>query len=54
MPQAGESSFMYALAQGVRHALRRRRSQSLIDDVDLRRSPVMDQVPPPRAINPVD
>ena len=54
MPRAGERSMWYPLVQGIRHALRRRTSPSSIDNFDRRKSPVMDHVPPPRPINPVE
>jgi hypothetical protein len=54
LPQARERSLLYPLAQGIRHALRRRRSPSFADDGDLRGSPVIDHWPGPRPIKPAD
>jgi len=54
MPQAGERSLWYPLARGIHHALRRRPSWSLDDSGDRHRSVVIDHLPPPRPINPID
>jgi hypothetical protein len=51
MPQAGEWSVVYPVVQGLRQAMRRRSS---IDSVDVRRSPALEQLPPPRPVHPVE
>jgi hypothetical protein len=51
MPQAGEWSVVYPVAQGLRQAARRRSS---VDSVDVRRSPALEQLPPPRPVHPVE
>jgi hypothetical protein len=54
MPQSGERSLVYPLAHGIRHAACRSRPQSSIDNVDFGRWPRLDQLPPPRPVNPVE
>jgi hypothetical protein len=54
MPQAGERSLWYSAVQGIHHALRPRPTQTFNNDVDLRRPPVIDRLPPPRPVNLVD
>jgi hypothetical protein len=51
MPQAGERSVVYPIVQGLRQAARRR---SFIDNVDVRTSPALEQLPPPRPVHPVE
>jgi len=53
MPQSSEQSLWYSVAQGIYHALRPSRSHPSIDNVDLRRSAVIDPLSPPRPINRV-
>jgi hypothetical protein len=51
MPQAGERSVVYPVVQGLRQAARRR---SAIANVDGRSAPALEQLPPPRPVQPVE
>ena len=51
LPQARETSFVYPVAQALRQAARRRPAT---DRVELRPSPALDQLRPPRPVHPID